>query len=169
MKMGLEEYKMTVEDFDFSNPPIDPSDLAMKLVSKMKEMNVIGLSGRQIGYPYNVFAIEAEPIFVCFNAKVVQPSEEQVLLEETDMNYPGIIMKVSRPRHIRCRFVGPDGDTYTKTFTGMSARVFQQQVDICNGKNIFTSASPLKLKMALNKAKKSGYNYDISKLRGFGT
>jgi len=158
---------MNIQNFDFNNPPIDPSDLAMKLVSKMKEMNAIGLSGCQAGYPYNVFAIEAEPIFVCFNARVVQPSEELILLEETDVDYPGIIVKVSRPKHIRCRFVGPDGDTYTKTFTGMSARIFQQQLDICKGKTIFSNVSPLKLKMALNKAKKLGFNYNISKLRGF--
>ena len=158
---------MNIQDFDFDNPPEDPSRLAIDLVSKMKERKLIGLSGCQAGYPYNFFAIESQPIFVCFNARVVQPSEEQVLLEETDINYPGIIVKVSRPRHIRCRFRTPDGDTYTKTFTGMTARVFQQQLDICKGKTLFETVSPLKLKMALNKAKKLGYDYDISKLRGF--
>lgn len=41
-----------VENFDFSNPPVDPSDLATRMVDFMRERNGIGLSANQLGLPY---------------------------------------------------------------------------------------------------------------------
>jgi peptide deformylase len=45
----------------------------------------------------------------------------------------GLLIKVKRPRDIKVRFNGPDGEIYTKTFTGMSARVFQHELDHLDG------------------------------------
>lgn len=177
MELNVVEYNNPIlykecNEFDFSNPPINPEELALSLVKKMNELGALGLSANQVGLPYKVFAIAGDPYYVCFNARIVQPSEETILMDEGCVSFPGLIMKIERPRHIRCRFQGPDGDTYTKTFTGMTARVFQHELLHGKGKIFFEGASKPKLKLALTKAKKVGYNYnliEIGKLKNENT
>jgi peptide deformylase len=122
-----------LEPFDFANAPADPEDIAKDLVQFMRDSNGIGLAANQVGLPYRVFVIEGEPAYACFNPRVVMPSEEMVTLEEGCLTFPGYYIKVKRPKSIRVRFQGPDGETYTKTFTGMTARVFQHELDHLDG------------------------------------
>jgi peptide deformylase len=128
-----ENLNRVLENFDFSNPPIDPEELAILLVDAMRKNNGIGLAANQLGLPYRVFAMEGEPALVCFNPKIIMPGNEIVLLEEACLTFSGLYIKVKRPRDIRVRFTGPDGQVYTRTFTGMSARVFQHELDHLDG------------------------------------
>jgi peptide deformylase len=74
-------------------------------------------------------------------------------------------MKVNRHRHIRVRFQGPDGETYSKTFTNMTARVFQHELDHLDGVTLLNGPSRLKRDMAIKKASKLGYRYDPITIR----
>lgn len=130
------------EKFDFSNPPFDPIQFAQDLVRTMYEHNGIGLSANQVGVPYQIFALRAAPEnFVCFNPKIVMPSEETIVLEEGCLTYPGLFVKIKRPRHVKVRFQMPNGETRTETFTGMSARAFQHEMDHMEGKIFYNQAS----------------------------
>jgi peptide deformylase len=142
-----------LEPFDFSNPPIDPEEFATQLVEFMRNNNGIGLSANQVGLNYRVFAMEGEPAFVCFNPRVVLPGSEQVVLEEGCLSYPGLLIKVKRPRDIKVRFQGPDGETYTQTFTGMSARIFQHELDHLDGITMLDRANRFHRDQALKKWK----------------
>lgn len=169
MELNLVKYNDPIlytecKNFDFENPPMDPEELAKALVAKMTSIGAIGLSANQVGLPYKVFAMTGEPNYVCFNARIVQPSEETVMLDEACVSFPGLSMKITRPRHIRCRFQGPDGDTYTKTFSGMTARVFQHEILHGLGKPFFDGVTKPKLTLAQSKAKKLGYNYSFINL-----
>lgn len=123
----------SAEKFDFSNPPCDPWELAEALVKKMIDSNGMGLSACQVGLPYAVFAMLGEPNHVMFNPKIVGTSTETITLEEGCLSFPGILAPITRPRHVRVRFTGPDGQTTTKQFIGMSARVIQHEMDHLNG------------------------------------
>jgi peptide deformylase len=92
--------------------------------------------------------------FVCFNPKVIQPSEQEVTLEETSLTFIGLAVKINRPQHVRVRFTNPNGDTVTKQFTGMTARVFQQQVDHLNGIVFYNKANRVHRDRALEKWRK---------------
>lgn len=143
-----------VEDFDFNNPPIDPDELAQTLVDKMRAENAIGLAANQLGLPYRAFAMEGEPAHVCFNPRVVLPGTENIILEEACLTFPGLHVKVKRPRDIKVRFQGPDGQVYTKTFTGMTARIFQHELDHLNGVSMLKRASLIHREQAMKKWKK---------------
>lgn len=144
-----------LEPFDFNNPPIDPEELAIKMVEFMRNNNGIGLAANQVGYNFRVFAMEGDPeAFVCFNPKLVIPSDEKITLEEGCLSYPGLMVKVKRPRHIKARFQGPDGEMYTKTFTGMSARVYQHELDHLDGITMLDRANRFHKEAALKKWKK---------------
>ena len=130
------------EPFDFMNPAFDPIDYARHIIKFLYDNNGVGISASQVGIPYRVIAMRAHPEnFVCFNPKVVQPSEQEVILEEVSLTYPGLIIKVKRPQHVRVRFTVPNGDVRTETFTGISARIFQHQLDYLDGKVYFHRAN----------------------------
>jgi peptide deformylase len=120
----------------------------------MYEYNGLGLAANQVGEPYRIFAMRGQPEnFVCFNPRIVQPSEMEVVLEEGCLTYPGLLVKIKRPQHIRVRFQLPNGDTITKQFTGMTARVFKHEMDHLNGLVFFNRANRYHKELAFKKWK----------------
>lgn len=144
----------SAEKFDFTNPPCDPWDLAEAMVKTMIDNNGMGLSACQVGLPYAVFAMVGEPNHVMFNPKIVDVSEEKISLEEGCLSFPGIVAPIERPRHVKVRFTGPDGQTTTKKFTGMSARVVLHEMDHLDGVLFFNRLSRLKREQLFKKAAK---------------
>ena len=143
------------EPFDFKNPPFDPIEFSKELVKFMYERNGIGLAANQVGVPYRIFAMRGQPKnFVCFNPKIVQPSHMKIELEEGCLTYPNLIVKVTRPQHVRVRFTTPNGDTMTRQFTGMTARVFQHELDHLDGIIFYNLANRYHRDTALKKWKR---------------
>lgn len=142
------------QDFDFSNPPFDPVEFATELVKYMHEKNGLGLAANQVGVPYRIFAMRSYPEnFVCFNPKIVQQSEQQIVLEEGCLTYPGLVVKIKRPEFVRVRFRIPNGDTITRKFIGMSARVFQHEYDHLEGVRFYDKANKFHRDQAMRKWK----------------
>jgi peptide deformylase len=119
--------------FDFHNPIMDPLQLYTDLAETMRENEGMGLSANQIGVRTRAFVIRAEEIIGIFNPRVVDESSETVTLEEGCLSYPNLFVKIKRPKSIKVRFTTPDGQTTTKTFTGMTARVFLHELDHLDG------------------------------------
>jgi len=101
--------------FDFANPSIDPVELSHKLINAMKDGKGIGLAANQIGVPVRAFAMYSEPPIVAFNPKITFFGEEEVLMEEGCLSYPGVYVKIKRPRFIRVRFADPYGTSVLKS------------------------------------------------------
>lgn len=125
--------RQPVEQFDFSNPPTDPIQLAHDLAETMIANNGLGLSANQAGLPYRAFAVMAEKIIVLFNPKIVDYSEETLYMEEGCLSYPNLFIKVKRPKAIKIRYTEPNGNTITTTFGGLTARVIQHEYDHMEG------------------------------------
>lgn len=142
--------------FDFMEPPFDPVEFAHELVKFLYEQQGLGLAANQVGVPYRVFAMRGSPEnFVCYNPRIVQPSEQTVVLEEGCLTYPGLFVKVKRPQHIRVRFQTPNSDTQTQTFTGMSARIFQHEMDHLDGIIFYSRANRYHKDQGFKKWKKN--------------
>ena len=148
------------ETFDFENPPCDINQLSLDLIETMNFYKGIGLSANQIGLPYRVFVMRAEIPFVCFNPRIVMPGSEQVTLDEACLSVPGLIAKITRPRHIKVRFQTPSGATVTKEFTGLTARCFLHEMMHLDGKFFFEGIGRLKMEKAIKVAKRRGYDYE---------
>lgn len=147
--------KTKCEEFDFINPPFDPIEFSKNLIKFMYDNNGLGLAANQVGVPYRIFAMRGAPEnFVCFNPKIVLPSSEQVILEEGCLTYPGLSVKIKRSQHIKVRFRTPNGETLTKTFTGMTARIFQHELDHLDGIEFFSRANKYHREQAFKKWKK---------------
>ena len=142
------------EEFNFVQSPFDPIEFSKDLVKFMYENNAISLTANQIGKPYRIFAMRGSPEnFVCFNPRIVTYSDQEVVLEESSITYPGLIVKVKRPQHVRVRFMLPNADTRTETFTGVSARVFQQSLDTLSGIVYYNRANKYHRDKAFRKVK----------------
>lgn len=142
------------ESFDFKNPPFDPIQYAQTLIKFMYEKNALGLAANQVGTPYKIFAMRGSPEnFVCYNPRIVEKSQKEIVLEEGCLSYPNLIIKIKRPESIRVRFSTPNGDTITKQFTGMTARVFQHEYDHLEGIRFYDKANRFHRDQAMRKWK----------------
>lgn len=145
--------KETLPDFDFTNPPVPPNELARDMVETLYSTDALGLSCNQVGLPYRMFVMAGNPPVVCFNPVIVDASTEEVELEEGCLTYPGLLCKISRPRHIKVRFTDFTGEVKNEKYTGMSARVFQHELDHLDGIRFFDNLKPLHRERALRKWK----------------
>jgi peptide deformylase len=147
--------------FDFSNPPINPDELAKQLAESLIETTGVGLSANQIGLPYRAFALKSNPIYVMFNPIIVHSSEDEEYMEEGCLSFPNLIINIKRPKKIRVRFTQPNGKTTTEAFEGLTARVIQHEVDHLNGITFKQRATKYHLDKGLRKMKKRVYNKNI--------
>ncbi len=146
--------RQKMEPFDFTNPPTDPVQLARDLTETMIHNKGLGLSANQIGLPYRVFALSANPVYVCFNPRIVDETELNiVLMDEGCLSFPNLFLKIKRPRTIKVRFVLPNGETQTQKFDGMTARCFQHELDHLNGIVYTDRVSTYHLDRGMNKKK----------------
>jgi len=145
--MELVNYKDPVlktpcQSVDFNNSPFDILEFSKELVKFMYDNNAVGLAANQVGVPYRIFAMRGQPEnFVCINPRIVHFSETDILLEEGCLTFPGLYVKIKRPQHVRVRFNTPNGDVMTKQFTGMTARIFQHEMDHLDGVEFFRRAN----------------------------
>jgi len=77
--------------------------------------------------------MRAENVIGVINPKIIDVSSEMVTLEEGCLSHPNLFVKIKRPKFIKVRFTHPDGTTETKKFDGITARVFQHEMDHLNG------------------------------------
>jgi peptide deformylase len=140
------------QEFDFENPPFDAVEFAESLYNTMTKHNGLGLSANQVGVPYRIFAIriDADPL-VLFNPKIVDQSDDIILLDEGCLSFPLLYMRVKRPDWVRIRFQTSDGQTYTEKYGGMTARVILHEYDHLEGITFKQRASQLVLDRAVKK------------------
>tara|TARA_R100000988_G_C3925636_1_gene128932 strand:+ start:37 stop:678 length:642 start_codon:yes stop_codon:yes gene_type:complete len=143
-----------LEQFDFNNPQIDPVDLSQSMVKLMRKEMGYGLAANQVGLPLKVFVLDGEPAYAVFNPRITYFGEEEILLEEGCLSYPGLTIKIKRPRFLRARFQDPYGDFVTKQFDGITSRVFQHEYDHLQGVDFTRKVSKLKRDMAIKRWKK---------------
>ena len=143
--------KQRVDLFDFSNPLIDPTELSVNLYETLMSSNYVGLAAPQVGLPYRAFALRTQPGIVCFNPRIVDVSEEMVLLDEVCLSFPALTLPIKRPKKIKVRYAEPNSIIKTATFDGMTARYFLHELDHLNGMLYTSKANKFHLDRALRK------------------
>lgn len=138
----------------------DTHQLCKDMVESLYHYNGLGISGNQLGLSWNVFAMRGDPEdYVIFNPRVVHFSPEQDIMSEGCLSWPGLHVKMKRSKEIRVRFSGPDNNTVSMTFKGITARVIQHEVNHLQGKMWFDGCSRLQLEPAIRRARNEGFDY----------
>lgn len=145
--------KQRIDDFSFDSPPVDPRYLSISLIETMVHNYGLGLSANQVGLPYRVFVMGAENVgFACFNPVILEASG----LDNSDegcLSFPGLFIPVNRAKSIKVQYYDMNGESQTKQFDGLTARIFQHEFDHLNGKRHIDMVSPFHLDRAKRKAK----------------
>ncbi len=142
-----------LERFDFSNPPVDPKEIAVNLTETMLHHKGLGLAANQVGLKHRAFVVNANPVLCCFNPVIVDESNTTTLLEEGCLTFPGRLLKIKRPDRIKIRYTMPNGETVTQVYQGMTARIMSHETDHLNGVLFMEKAGKVHLRMALAKEK----------------
>lgn len=140
--------------FEFGNPPIDPVQLAKDLYETMLHNKGLGLAAPQVGIGYRVFAMASNPGIVCFNPRLIDMSEENILLDEGCLSFPNLFVKMKRPRRIKVRYSEPNGNIVTQVFEGMTARCFLHELDHLDGILYTIKVNKIHLERAQREQKK---------------
>jgi peptide deformylase len=147
--------KQKLESFDFNNPPIPPRELAVSLIETMVKNRGIGMAANQVGLPYRVFVMGAEKVgFACFNPEILEATGEETY-EEGCLSFPGLFIKILRAATIKVRYTDMNGVEKEETFSGLTARIFQHELDHLNGITYTTKVSNLNLERAKEKVKRN--------------
>ena len=118
---------------------LDRNFLSKTLIDSMIHHNGVGLSANQIGIPERAFVmirdIEYNEILVCFNPRIIKTYSERVEMEEGCLSYPGIFLKITRPKKIIVKYEDVDKKIHKLKLDGLSARIFLHEYDHMEGIN----------------------------------
>ncbi len=153
----VDEYSSILREkmvpFDFSSPPMDPQELSYSLIETMIQNRGIGLSSNQVGLSYRVFSMgHGELCYCCFNPEILEVEGLDAYMEGC-LSFPGLFLNINRPSIIKVRFTTMKGNVIEESFSGLTAKIFQHELDHLDG-TVFTSkVSQVKLNMAKKKVK----------------
>lgn len=142
-------------EFNFENPSVDSNEFASTLVETCKHYKGYGLSANQCGFKYRVFVMGFDDNFVAFyNPEIINVSKETNHLAEGCLSFPLLGLYVTRPSEIGVRYQDFNGKWQGVTLTGISARVFQHELDHLNGIVYTQRVKPLALQQGMKKRNK---------------
>jgi len=142
--------------FDIENPPVDPKELKANMVEVMLNNNGIGLSANQVEFDGQVFVMgdKEDNATICINPQILQHTEETVQDIEGCLSFPGIYVKVTRPKEILAEWHDENLEKQTVKISGYSAKCFLHEWDHLQGITFKDRVSKLKWNMANKKARK---------------
>ena len=147
--------KEVMPEFDFDNPPVNPSQFASTLVETCKLHKGYGLSANQCGFKYRVFVMGTNDDYVAFfNPKIIATSNEEVHMVEGCLSFPLLGLRITRPQIIEVEYQDFKGVKRTTKFSGISARCFQHELDHMNGIMYTEKVKPLALQQGMKKRNK---------------
>jgi peptide deformylase len=145
-----------VKVFDIENPPVDPKELKANMVEIMLNNNGIGLAANQVEFDGQVFVMgdKQENATICINPQVLQHTKETVQDIEGCLSFPGMYVKVTRPKEILAEWYDENLEKQTVKIEGYSAKCFLHEWDHLQGVTFKDRVSKLKWDMATKKARK---------------
>ncbi len=145
--------KEKIEEYDFENG-IDHEKLALDMADIMFANDGLGLSAPQVGLRHRMFLIgDKEGTIACFNPKIVSSSEETTIGSEGCLSFPGLFLRIKRPKTVTVTFEDFNQNTHDMTFTDILARAFTHELDHLNGVIYTSYVNQFVLRSGKNKRK----------------
>lgn len=146
-----------LEEFDLTQimqPEIQKFIKELKMT--MKSYNGLGLSANQCGVRFRMFVMGGSDDFqmVCINPKIVETFGKPERMREGCLSYPGLYLNVPRYKKIVVEHFDHLGEYNTATLEGISAQVYQHELDHMNGIVYTNKVGPLALDLAKKRQKK---------------
>ena len=130
-----------------------------EMIQFMHDEKGIGLAANQIGITKRFFAIghntfdTFQKSAIIWNPLIKKQSEETIFDVEGCLSFPGIFIKVERPKQIEVQYETTQGETKTARLDGMESKCFQHELDHLEGITFNKRVSKLRWDMAKKKSK----------------
>lgn len=148
-------------EFDFTNPITDPVKLQTDMLETMFSNKGMGLSANQVGIRARVFVMghsqHRELAQAFFNPMVIATIDSVEELEEGCLSFPGVYVKIKRPRKILARWQTAQAEWQESEFTGYDCKCFLHELDHLEGVVFQDRVSVLKWALAVKRANKRKY------------
>lgn len=129
--------RQKLPEFDFLNPIHNPAELEKQMLDIMYANSGIGLSASQLGINARVFVMghrdSPELGKAFFNPMVLKHTDEVDHLNEGCLSFPGMIVKVKRPKKILARWQNTLGEWTEGEFAGYDCKCFLHELDHLEG------------------------------------
>ena len=129
-------------DFNFNDIPLGYKtleDFEKDVIHLMIHSQGMGVAANQLGITKRFFAIghESFDVFkkpaIIYNPVLVSADEENEVVQEGCLSFPGVLLQVERPRTVMVRYQYREQDYLLSRLTGMEARCFQHELDHLDG------------------------------------
>ncbi|MCK9410712.1 MAG: peptide deformylase [Prolixibacteraceae bacterium] len=148
--------RKVAEDIDLKYEGL--SELIENMFESMYNAEGVGLAAPQVGLSIRIFVVDLSPLEkdepslagfrkAFINAKILERSGDEELMEEGCLSIPGIHEEVYRKNFIRIQYLEPDGTPRDETYTGYTARVLQHEYDHLDGVMFTDHCSPLRKRL----------------------
>ena len=126
-----------------------------RLKKTMVDYGGLGLSANQCGYRFRMFVMGSkDEQIVCINPRITDKFDDPIKLREGCLSYPGMYLYIPRYKKIEVEYHDENGKLNKEIFEGITAHVFQHELDHMNGIVYTEHVGPLALKMAKDKQSK---------------
>jgi peptide deformylase len=134
-------------------------ELADNLLETMYDASGIGLAATQVNVHRRILVMDVseardEPqVFI--NPEISILDDTLGSYDEGCLSVPGYYEEVNRPRRVRVRALGLDGEPFEKELEGLAAVCLQHEIDHLDGKLFVDYISPLKRQRIRSKLEKA--------------
>lgn len=141
----------------------DISYYALSLMETLSKLRGLGLSANQVGIPYSIFALNTgDRIWSLINPKIIWQSEDLSDYKEGCLSFPGLFLRIRRPKSIKVQFNAIGGELMEQQFDGLTATCVMHEMDHLDGKVYTDLVSEAELMIARGKVRKN-----LKKIRKF--
>jgi peptide deformylase len=146
---------ITSSDFDFD---FELQTFLDNMIETMYADNGMGLSANQVGSLKRIFIMDEsdernQPI-IFINPEIIYQSEEMSEDQEGCLSFPGVMLKLKRPKYINVRALDRHGKEFILERADYPARCMHHEMDHLNGIHFFDHISALKRELAEKKLQK---------------
>ena len=121
----------------------------------------VGLAANQVGVLKQIVTINFEDKennrkanYILFNPKIIQYSQETVVMEEGCLSLPEQYADIERSKEIVLEYIDENEKTIKRQIDGYEARILQHEIDHLSGKLFVDYLSSLKRNILIKKVKK---------------
>lgn len=120
--------------------------LIAAMFEAMEDHKGIGLAAPQVGVNQQIFVVDTgKETFAAINPKILKTVGADVM-EEGCLSIPHLLVSVKRPKTIDVEFTDENNELVQARLSGLTAKVFQHELDHLNGKLIIDYLTPKQLK-----------------------
>lgn len=109
-------------------------ELGEGMEEALEKYQGVGLAGPQVGVLLRVIVVQdGDKTIVCVNPEITRQSRATSVQEEGCLSIPNTFLLIRRPASITVAYQNLQGTLVRRNATGLTARIFQHEIDHLNG------------------------------------